>query len=564
MTKAVIEDGIWFVIVACLVAAVVMWWPRGQALTEPHQVKANADAGKVKLDLVLPRALFAGTPKDLKTANLEAPRKGKRRPPFYVLPGLTNVARGKKVTGSDMDPVIGELAILTDGDKEGEEGSYVELGPGVQHVQIDLGATHELHAVVVWHFHGQPRVYRDVIVQCSDDPAFKKGVRTVYNNDHDNSSGLGLGKGKEYIETYEGRLIDPKGAKGRYLRFYSNGSTAGDMNHYVEIEAYGRPAGQPSTAAEGKSGEIGASGTVAAAGADAPAPRDRLAFIPAGKETYRFDTGVLRGTLRRGGKSSGLSSLTHVPSGTRLDGSLGIVSHYRVFTTNKRYGHAAWDWPSTSKRLDGGGVQVRWPAGKDRPFEMTVVYRWSAANTLDLTTTVKANKDLPKFESFLASYFHREFPASLIYAKGGKGAKAKPVFQTTEKTLGVWQMFPRGRKAVPIIQDGRWKLHPHPVKWVIRDDLAAPIGVRRGKKSGLAAILMAPGEDCFALSTPFAGEGHFSLYLSLFGRDVKAGQTARARSRLVVAKSPTDQQILRLYKEYMKQLAGARRGRETF
>jgi hypothetical protein len=65
---------------------------------------------------------------------------------------------------------------------------------------------------------------------------------------------------------------------------------------------------------------------------------------------------------------------------------------------------------------------------------------------------------------------------------------------------------------------------------------------------------MAPLEDCFAMSTPYAGEGHYSLYLSLFGRSVLAGQVATARARLVIADAPTDAQILSLYKSYMKDL----------
>ena len=66
---------------------------------------------------------------------------------------------------------------------------------------------------------------------------------------------------------------------------------------------------------------------------------------------------------------------------------------------------------------------------------------------------------------------------------------------------------------------------------------------------------MAPPEHCFAISTPFAGEGHFSLYLSLFGRSVSAGETAHARARLVIADAPTDAEILSLYELYMKDLA---------
>ncbi len=111
----------------------------------------------------------------------------------------------------------------------------------LQWVQIDLGASYALHAILVWHYHSQPRVYRGVVVQASDDRDFLKGVVTVFNNDHDNSSGLGIGKDKEYIEVAEGRPIDPKGVKGRYVRLYSDGNTSNDLNYYVEVEVYGTP-----------------------------------------------------------------------------------------------------------------------------------------------------------------------------------------------------------------------------------------------------------------------------------------------------------------------------------
>ena len=80
-----------------------------------------------------------------------------------------------------------------------------------------------------------------MIVQISNDAAFKTGVTTVFNNDHDNSSKTTAGKDKEYIEVAEGRLIDPKGAKGRYVRLYSNGNTTNDLSHYVEVEVFGSP-----------------------------------------------------------------------------------------------------------------------------------------------------------------------------------------------------------------------------------------------------------------------------------------------------------------------------------
>jgi len=203
-------------------------------------IGAQPDPNKEELKLKLPKPMFIGTPTNIRSANLETVT-GKSRGPFYVPKGTVLLSAKKTVTSSDMQPVIGELDMITDGEKAGGDGYFIELGPTPQWVQIDLGASRALYAILVWHYHSQARVYRDVIVQVSDDPAFKTGVTTVFNNDHDNSSKLGAGKDKEYIEVAEGKLFDPKGAKGRYVRLYSNGNTTNDLTHYVEVEVYGSP-----------------------------------------------------------------------------------------------------------------------------------------------------------------------------------------------------------------------------------------------------------------------------------------------------------------------------------
>lgn len=200
----------------------------------------DSDQEKVVLELKLPKPMFVGTPRNIRTPNLER-ITGKKRGPFLVPKGTELLSLNKSVTGSDPEPVIGEMEFVTDGEKSGEEGYFVELGPGVQYVQIDLESLYQLHAILIWHYHSQARVYRDVIVQVSDDADFITGVKTLFNNDHDNSSGLGVGKEKEYIEVNEGRLIDPRGVTARYVRLYSRGNTANDMNHYVEVEVYGTP-----------------------------------------------------------------------------------------------------------------------------------------------------------------------------------------------------------------------------------------------------------------------------------------------------------------------------------
>ena len=113
-----------------------------------------------------------------------------------------------------MQPVIGELDMITDGEKAGGDGYFVELGPTPQWVQIDLGASRPLYAILAWHYHSQARVYRDVIVQVSDDPAFKTGVTTVFNNDHDNSAKLGRREGQGVHRGRRGQAVRPEGREG--------------------------------------------------------------------------------------------------------------------------------------------------------------------------------------------------------------------------------------------------------------------------------------------------------------------------------------------------------------
>jgi len=186
---------------------------------------------------------------------------------------------------------------------------------------------------------------------------------------------------------------------------------------------------------------------------------------------------------------------------------------------------------------------------------MVAIYRWSGSSTLDLETIVKPRKDLSKLEVFLASYFHETFPSPYVYVGANPEAEGKPGFLMASNSFGDWQMFPRDQEVLRVVHDGRWQKGPNPVKWTIMPYMGMPIGLRRGAGSGPTVVLMAPVDDCFAIATPYQGEGHYSLYLSLFGCDVKAGQTARAHTRFVVTKAVSDREILDLYQKYMKDIA---------
>jgi hypothetical protein len=211
------------------------------AFAVPALAEDAAEGDKVAIEIELPEQFFGGTPLDYWSPNLE-PESFKDREPYLAPAGTEVLSKGKPVTASDKNPLVGSLDLLTDGDKSYAKSALIELGKGVQWMQVDLEQAADIYAIVLWHFHEGKRVYFDIVVQVSDDPEFKEGVTTVYNNDHDNSAGLGVGKDKEYVESYQGRLIPVEGVKARYVRAYSQGNTANDVNHYVELEVFGKPA----------------------------------------------------------------------------------------------------------------------------------------------------------------------------------------------------------------------------------------------------------------------------------------------------------------------------------
>lgn len=285
--------------------------------------------------------------------------------------------------------------------------------------------------------------------------------------------------------------------------------------------------------------------------ADRPAA---LRFQAGQNGEFVFHTGILSGKVREKGRAIGLSSLVHAPTGLALSRGYGILSYYRVFSGEQRHGHGAWDWPSQARLLEDGALEVHWPAGGGRAFDLWSIYRWAAPDSLDFEALVRSPADVPDFEILLAAYFSPAFTQSAAYAKeGGKAA-----FLASEQSYGNWQLFPRDAAATALIARGRYKLPPNPVDWAIRPRLAGALAVRRAPAGGLAAILMADPAECIAIAMPHQTEQHYSVYYALFGRTIKAGQTARARGRLQFAVSPTDKQVVQIYRRYVKSLRRSR------
>jgi hypothetical protein len=277
----------------------------------------------------------------------------------------------------------------------------------------------------------------------------------------------------------------------------------------------------------------------------------KLAFTEDPAGNLVFDTGVVKGSVKKEGLSDALKSVTYLEPQVPIDQGHGLLTPYRFLTPTKRYGVGSWEWQRRGRLLDDGSIALRWDAADERPFVVTAVYRWRSADTLDMTVYFKPHVDLEKFELFIGSYF-RQFTKARVYVQ--EGPDGKPGFVESAKEKGGMQLYPRSADVLLIVNDGRWKHPPYPNNWAIRPALAAPLGMKRQPTSGVTVLIMAPPEDCFAVSTSAQEAGLGAFYLSLFGKDVQKDQTLKSRPRMVFGKDFTDEQALARYQEYLKDL----------
>jgi hypothetical protein len=263
----------------------------------------------------------------------------------------------------------------------------------------------------------------------------------------------------------------------------------------------------------------------------------------AGNKEYILESPLLSGKIDASGSVCGITPLVYRETGMALASPYGLFSYYRIFSTNHRYVESMRALPAETELHGRDCLEVRWQAAEGRPYVLRGIYRWVEAGILDFETIVEAVEDLPDFEVFLSSYMTEGFPSAQIFVKKPGG---EPSFLKANPAAGAWQAFPGDSRGLSLIRDGRWTIPPSPVDWTIPADYAHPLIFRRHEATGLTVALMARAQDCFAVMAPQDGDAHFSMYFSLFGRTIKAGEKASTTTRLLIGKMD-DAELLRQY-----------------
>lgn len=283
----------------------------------------------------------------------------------------------------------------------------------------------------------------------------------------------------------------------------------------------------------------------------ADTPNAKLAFKEDGTGNLVFNTGIIKGSMQKDGQGGTLKPISFIEPNLQIDRNHGLLVPYRFLTPQKRYGFGSWEWPRTGKVLNDGSAELSWASSGDRPFSFGVLYKWKSVDTLDATITFTPDTNLDKFELFLGSYF-ANFSKAKAYVKDAGNGKAG--FVEAAKDKGGMQLFPASDEVMPMIKDGRWTYPPYPNNWSFRQAIAAPLGMRQEPKSGATVVIMASPDDCFAVSMSQQEANLGAFYVSLFGKDVKKGQTLTGHVRLVFGLNISDEQAVQKYNEYVKDL----------
>ncbi len=149
--------------------------------------------------------------------------------------GARNIAGGKAfkyANGTIATQIPSDNVISSDYPK------FIDIGSGAQAITVDLGANFMIDGLRVWRFYGDARTYKDVIYEISTNADFTNSTK-VFNSNTTGSLGLGNGSDFTFSEKSYGHPVYFAPVEGRYVRLWSNGSSANNSNHYVEVQVFG-------------------------------------------------------------------------------------------------------------------------------------------------------------------------------------------------------------------------------------------------------------------------------------------------------------------------------------
>ncbi|NRB75359.1 MAG: lactonase family protein [Verrucomicrobiales bacterium] len=224
----------------------------------------------------------------------------------------------------------------------------------------------------------------------------------------------------------------------------------------------------------------------------------------------------------------------------------GLLNLYRIYGVNETFGALRNDEAEVVPQEDG--ARLTWPASEARPIAISATYTISGQSQIDVLLEATPTRDIKNFEILPATYLPVEWEKfvylqgesapepTLLRPSGNEDDDLKYPFYSMSKsdrdaqeksgrTTSTWQwksILPEPLAALPIVFCGDNKVQ------VIQ--FAAPDSV--------SAVCATPKPEAGDPEEWNSVGQHSALYFSLFGRDVKAGETVSSKIRLLVIDTP--------------------------
>ena len=169
---------------------------------------------------------------------------------------------------------------------------------------------------------------------------------------------------------------------------------------------------------------------------------------------------------------------------------------------------------------------------------------------------------IPVFEILLSSYQAEGFVSGAYVAKKEFEPSEPEQIRITDQPMihGVWPFFPRDEAGANLLTDGRHQKG----RWFWRMAIGRRYGLPMAffSKGEVDVLLMGRPEDVYAVGATYEGDAktdnlaaHRSLYLSLFGEDMAAGESRRTQMRMVIDELGSDPaKHIALYKTFLEEV----------
>jgi glyoxylase-like metal-dependent hydrolase (beta-lactamase superfamily II) len=260
---------------------------------------------------------------------------------------------------------------------------------------------------------------------------------------------------------------------------------------------------------------------------------------------YEFRAGELTGLLRPQGRFHGIEYTAGRAQVRITEPSLCMMNleHYLCVD---RHGSMAPRNARQHYRVEDQTVTLRFEPTPDWRLRAAVTYDLSVENRLDTWFRFDFGQDYPRFEAFVASYFHAGNPPPFLRSAG---EWFRPEIEPREH-----RFFPRDAQSTGLITDGRWKglelgrftagVDPRAYDFAMHVSL--------NETTGWAVLLMTDPSLCPSISANlFCHAQDFSL----IGRDVAAGDSVTVRTRLLYVPLSSPDDAVPHYQQFLDEIA---------